>query len=316
MGVVTRVIAPARLHWGLYDLGRATSRTFGGLGVMIRGPATIVEAQVAEDVAVESDSPTLAVPQLQEVIWEARDRLRIRSGVYIRVRQGPPEHIGLGSKTSLVLASLAAATECWQVDPDREWLAAISRRGGTSGIGINGFFDGGLISDAGHSGHLPLMPSSRQSPSGPPPVVVRQVVPADWIFTLFLPPGKRIAGDAEANFFRRETPIDESDVHRAIAIAYQEVVPAVIEKDLNQLGQALERFQSIGFKAREIDAQSPETRACISALKDRAPCVGLSSMGPLVFTISSSPLGDTGAASAWKIGETTVASSGFEVEHD
>ena len=110
---------------------------------------------------------------------------------------------------------------------------------------------------------------------------------------MFLPHGLQIFGDDEVAFFRRVTPIPEIEVYEQIALAYHVLIPAIIEDDLDEFGAGLDRLSAIGLKGREISNQPETVRRAISALRKYAPCVGMSSMGPLVFAISRQPLSDS-----------------------
>ena len=50
-----RVEAPARLHWGMFDISGYLGRRFGGLGVAITRPAVILEATASDEVTAEGD---------------------------------------------------------------------------------------------------------------------------------------------------------------------------------------------------------------------------------------------------------------------
>jgi beta-ribofuranosylaminobenzene 5'-phosphate synthase len=317
MNVRTIVNAPARLHLGLFDLGHATRRSFGGVGFMIDEPRAVVEAIKSDNTRVYSDYLSLETTRgLQGRVEDLRRQLGT-GPVAIFVRRGPPEHIGLGSKTCLTLACLTAASTIWDRQLSYEQLQRASGRGGASGIGVTGFFTGGFVIDAGHKGKRSLLPSARHHPTGVPPAVVSIAAPGNWLVTLFMPSGKRVSGEAEVEFFRQATPIPRSEILEQMMLAYHELAPAVMENDIYAFGAAMAEFIGLGFKAREISNQSPGVSKLIADLSRISPCVGMSSMGPLVFTVSDGPL--AGIASidptVTILGVTRIASSGFQVSH-
>lgn len=289
MTVEVSVDAPSRLHLGLFDLGHVTARTFGGMGIMVREPRTRVEASRADLVSVDASGVSESTRRFLEHKVSQLGAHLGASGVAIRVREAPPEHVGLGSKTSLVLATLTAAASAWKRACSRDRLLALSGRGGTSGIGINGFFSGGLLVDAGHAGRVPLVPSSARVPSATPPVVLHRHLPPDWHITLVL--DRREVGRSgadETKFFRESTPIPAQEVWKAVTIAYHEAIPALDAGDISAFGNALRDLSTVGFKRREIDGQSVSTRSLLSVLQEATPCAGMSSMGPLLYVISDS----------------------------
>src|SRR5207245_5867146 len=107
--------------------------------------------------------------------------------VQLRIESCAPQHVGFGTKTSLVLASLTAAAELSGIQLEPHALQLASRRGGTSGVGVNGYFCGGLVADGGHKKGAPLLPSSAQAPSEIPPILARIAFPDEWRIGLLLP---------------------------------------------------------------------------------------------------------------------------------
>ena len=170
----------------------------------------------------------------------------------IRIKFHGQEHVGLGSKTAVSLATLTAASAARSVRVSNRELQRLCGRGGGSGVGIHGFFVGGFLADAGHKGRLPLLPSAQQAPTSAPTLILRIGGPDGWCISLFLPQGVRMSGDEETNFFRRVTPVPKSEIFAQIGLAYQTIVPAIIEDDLEQFGAALASFSTIGLKGRDI----------------------------------------------------------------
>jgi beta-ribofuranosylaminobenzene 5'-phosphate synthase len=199
----------------------------------------------------------------------------------------PPQHVGLGTKTALILAAVMAANVELELKLDAATLQSLSGRGGTSGIGIHGFFTGGFLVDAGHpqAAITSLSPSSSRRANSVPMLVLRLPIPLNWRFHLVLPPGTVLEGSAEAEFFANNTPISEGDAHEAISLAYHGLMPAVREADLKKLQLILGRIHKIGFKASELAAQTPQVRDVYHRLLQTSMPVGLSSLGPLLYVV-------------------------------
>jgi beta-ribofuranosylaminobenzene 5'-phosphate synthase len=316
MSDTVTVVAPGRLHMGLFDLGEATSRTFGGLGIMIEEPNITVSGE--EQAATTVDGGRIS-PRTRATVRTRIETLRKLNGappVGIHIQSCPPEHVGLGTKTALILASLKAAAECWGIRPSPQELQLPSSRGGTSGIGVSGFFTGGFLIDAGHLGKRPLVPSSAQNSLTIPPITVRLNFPTEWEITLLLPQGERLSGEREREFFERSTPTPPDEIYRQIAIAYHELTPAVAENNLDEFGKSLAKFISLGFKSREIRNQSPNVRQLLQTLSEQVPCVGMSSMGPLIYCITDGPMSDVALppTDVQVIGKTKANNHGFRVK--
>lgn len=247
---------------------------------------------------------------LHQVLSDFIDQFRTEP-IEIEFQAAPPEHVGLGSKTALTLSMLTASARLTNAKVGREALQILSRRGGTSGVGVHGFFTGGLVVDAGHRGSRPLLPSSRQRPERPPTMTLAIRPKRRWVVSL--PMGRRMSGQEEADFFARITPLPAGETLEQIVLAHQGLVPAFIESDLEEFGHLLDAFSTRGLKAREISNQGVQVAECMTALRAIAPCVGMSSMGPLVFAISHSELPATAQLPEGTVflGRTVIADRGW-----
>jgi beta-ribofuranosylaminobenzene 5'-phosphate synthase len=217
----------------------------------------------------------------------------------------------------MTMAALMASARVTGRKLSPEALQKLSARGGASGIGIHGFFQGGFVVDAGKLGAHPFLPSSAQQTTVLPTLNRAAQAPEGWIVTLVLPPGIRRSGIPESNFFQQATPIPKLEVIQQIAIVYHELLPAVLEDNLETFGAALDRFAMLGFKAREIQAQEPTVMEVMTMLRGIAPCVGMSSMGPLVFALSRVPIISripTLPAGTIIMGQSAIATEGFRVQ--
>src|SRR5688572_3903912 len=102
MSAVT-VVAPSRLHFGLYGFGRSAVRQFGGIGAMIASPSIQLSATAADEYQI--DGPLADRVHSFAARWmawycEAGELPRAR----FEVLAAPPEHSGLGVGTQLGLS--------------------------------------------------------------------------------------------------------------------------------------------------------------------------------------------------------------------
>jgi len=319
---VTVVRGYPRLHFGLADLGRATARAYGGSGVSLDGLSVDVEARISRRHSLigfdrlsdrAKDEVSAAVRRLEaELPGEPAFQLTLLSDLR--------EHVGLGSKTALVLAALQASVLAAGATVNRRRLQMLSHRGGASGVGVHAFFLGGLVVDAGHPQRdvEQLVPSAARAPADVPRLIGRFDFPEDWRIRLALPAGARLSGRSEIEFFERATPIPSSEVFETIAILHHGILPAVVEADFEALHKSLTALQLCGFKGREVAAQPPAVRALLERCQAIGPA-GLSSLGPLVFAVVGSraqeeALDDIVAQSdAADLGTWSVRDRGFEV---
>ncbi len=142
------VVAPCRLHFGLLSFGHSSRRQFGGVGVMVDGPAVRLSVTAAE--RFETTGPLADRARQFACCWAEHagfpagpsSALACR----IEIQSAAPEHSGLGIGTQLAL-SVAAALTAWfdrAPLPPAE-LAQSVGRGQRSAVGTYGFATGGLI---------------------------------------------------------------------------------------------------------------------------------------------------------------------------
>jgi beta-ribofuranosylaminobenzene 5'-phosphate synthase len=281
------VIAGARIHISLADMGFASARAFGGVGFMIDRPKIRIHLQFSRSLewhgfeALDETAQQECRSLGQGIVAKAE------TGAIIRLHEHTPQHVGLGSKTALRLSLIAGLHALLGIEADRALQQQLSGRGGGSGIGIHGFFEGGVLWDVGHpSGNVEtLLPSNASSPHGIPPLMLRCPFQDCWRIGLCLSEGTPICGMEERAFFERETPVDASDALRAMAALYHGVLPAFRLADLNALRSALAALNAVGFKAREIAFRGEPVKSLVGALLDRGYAASMSSMGPLVYAI-------------------------------
>ncbi len=278
------VEAPARLHFGLFQMSDAYARGYMGAGAAVRGPRWRISLEASAD---HRDWLEGVPYELQAFTRDVLARLRSTAPVppvTVEVEQDIPLHVGLGSKTSFGSALLAAAVALVPHHP-RPWHyhRGLLARGGASGAGINTAVSGGFVLDAGHllvSGDG-LLPSSARAPDQPPVAIAR------WAgglprFLLIRPLGhKGLSGAAELAFFRRELPLSKRTVDEVAGLVLYRLLPALSTQDADGLISALQDLQGTGFKELEWALQ-PEAVHQIRhyALTHGARAVALSSMGP------------------------------------
>lgn len=284
------VEAFGRVHIGLIDLGRATPRAYGGCGFAVHSTVARVTARPASSPCV------IGAEHLDE---RGRQDVEVMLGrlarhvgetidAEFRIDGWLPQHVGLGTKTALLLALLDSANRALELSLSPSELQSVSGRGGTSGIGIHTYFRGGVAVDAGHpQERVPqLRPSGERLAPAVPPLITWIPFPDGWRVTLVLAPGPRIAGEDEVAFFRGAAPIPPEEALRTLALVHHGVTPAVIGEDLEHLASALMNLHRVGFKARELAHQSRTVVQTLAACWAQGLAAGLSSMGPTIYVIT------------------------------
>lgn len=273
------ITTPSRLHFGLLDMNGSIGRVDGGIGVSLEKPS--FHARI-------SASESWEYPKyMKEIVEKARVGLKLKKKYKIEVYERIPPHVGLGSMTQMSLGVAYSTLKFENMKIDVKKLAEIMGRGGTSGIGTYAFIGGGFILDGGHSRKVKndFLPS-HFSKVPPPPLLFRASFPRRWVFLLVIPPLKKTYGKKEKRIFKNVCPISKREVEETCRIVLMKILPGIVEKNINDVGEGLTMIQKIGFKRIEnklLGKKNDELQKIL--LKCDAYGVGLSSFGPTVYSL-------------------------------
>jgi beta-ribofuranosylaminobenzene 5'-phosphate synthase len=273
-----RVEAPARLHMGMLDASGEGARRFGGLGVAVRRPALVVEASPSDELTAEGPDAERALA-VAERFRDARGRT---PAARVRVFETIPAHVGLGSGTKLALAVTTALSALAGGSLDPAAMARTAGRGGRSAVGLWTFAAGGLVVEGGR----------RRGSDEPAPLLMRHAMPDEWRCVLAIPgaqPG--LSGGAEAAAFAKVRPDPERSalISQLVLTA---LLPALVERDLEEFGAALSRVQRLvgdAFAPVQSGTFHPQAAPLVDALlRLGAAGAGQSSWGPAVYGVVGS----------------------------
>jgi beta-ribofuranosylaminobenzene 5'-phosphate synthase len=281
------IVAKPRIHMTLADMGSVSPRSFGGVGFSIDRPCTKLRVTSASFNSLVGfhcldDRTRLAVDVLIGRIAESLPELAYK----VELLDSPPQHVGFGSQTSLLLAITTAIQSISNASWTRRRIQTLSGRGGASGVGIHAFFEGGVIWDGGHprSGKG-LMASGTGPPKELPPLMLRFEFPARWNVVLVVPDGKSISGTVEQQFFADNTPIPEDETYKTLATIYHGLLPAFRTANYMEMARALKELHTFGFKGRELEALHPNVQDAVRQLHALGFAAGVSSFGPLIYIL-------------------------------
>jgi beta-ribofuranosylaminobenzene 5'-phosphate synthase len=279
---------PARLHFGLIDMNGEIGRIDGGVGLALESPHTTIEAEQADGIHVECDCEPGIVDKLASTAKNLCARFDL-PGARVRVLERPLPHLGLGSATQTLVGAGLAVSRLYGLNPTIAELGKLAGRGGTSGIGNEAIRSGGFILDGGHHFRRGNNSKHEYSPSGStlgmdlPPVLARHDFP-DWDVLVAVPLAEGASGLREVTLFKVVCPVPIDEVRRMCHIILMQMLPAVIERDLEAFGCAMQSFQKLGFKVFELRAQTKLPKDCMQFLTDNGGVgVGMSSWGPAVY---------------------------------
>ncbi len=278
------VVSPSRLHLTLIDLNAEIGRVDGGVGITLESPSLEISASEADTVEVVGSS-LLAGRMLKA----AKAVLPEGKGIRILIKRDLPDHVGLGSGTQAALSVAAAINEIYGLGKSVRELAVAVGRGGTSGIGVAAFENGGFIVDGGHKfKEKGAFSPSAASKMPPGPVLFRRAFP-DWNIVLAIPNTKGVHDAEEVDIFKKVCPIPLAEVQEISHVILMQMLPALIEEDIESFGRAVNHFQTAGFKKREVELQPKPVLDAMRYMQDNgASGSGVSSFGPVVYGIVGS----------------------------
>jgi len=157
-------------------------------------------------------------------------------------------------------------------------------RGGTSGIGVAGFETGGFNVDGGHrfSRKGSFSPSSA-SQAPPAPIIFREDFP-NWHIVLALPDTQGAHDSTEVDIFNEKCPIPLCEVQEVSHVVLMQMLPAIVEKDIESFGESIDHIQTVGFKKEEVSLQSLEVQSLITFMRNAGTFgAGMSSFGPAIY---------------------------------
>lgn len=278
-----------RIHLGLLSMHHSAPRLNGGIGFAVEGPCAQIDATPAVHLTVRDErqypmtAPELA--QLQCALEGFLAAHRLERAAMVRIGGDMLTHVGLGSATAIRLGAIEALATLNGYRVGREELIAASGRGGTSGIGINSYFDGGLICDLGRRNEgQSILPSSRASTSRLPLALPSLALP-DWPMLLCIPRAiMPKTQEEETAFFLRTAPLAETSSFEASYVALFAIYASAAEADYAGFCRGIERMQQTAWKCAErAEYGAALARIGAALLEAGTDCAGMSSLGPLLF---------------------------------
>ncbi|MGI5992055.1 MAG: beta-ribofuranosylaminobenzene 5'-phosphate synthase [Methanosarcina sp.] len=275
-----KITAPCRLHLTLIDMNGEIGRVDGGAGLTLSSPNIRITAEEAQGISIEGlqDFADRMKRAAESLLPEGK-------GIRINVQEVYPAHVGFGSGTQSSLAAAAAVNELYGLGKSVRELAIAVKRGGTSGIGVTAFEKGGFIVDGGHrfkdkGGFMP----SAACPVPPGPVLFREDFP-EWDMVVAIPNEKGMHDQEEIDTFKKFCPLPIEEVREISHVVLMQMMPAVIEEDIESFGAAVNHVQIVGFNKRENLIWPQFVKDIASFMRSQSYGAGVSSFGPVVYSL-------------------------------
>ncbi len=281
---------PLRIHLNLHAMHKCKFRKNGGIGFAVNHDLKLVAERSATSQIHYKGKCTdkSKVESLIQKLEFIKSELKLAFSANISISGNLYFHRGLGLGTALTLASIECLLIINECSYSEEDVCKLSNRGGTSGIGINTYFSGGVILDGGvRANNSPHQPSSFTIPDNKPIPICRHEIP-DWNIT-FAIPGDGVAtnGLNEKKFFEENTPISKREAYEATYISLMAIMPSFIENDAQTLCTSLLTLRKTKWKQLEIELSNEGTRKLLKTGDRLDIATGMSSMGPGVFYITN-----------------------------
>jgi beta-RFAP synthase len=280
--VTVFVEAPARLHFGMLDLGGSLGRRYGGVGAGLNTPSVSVSATPSKALRVTGESG--AIDAATQAARRFLGRYAPDCGAEVTVHRTLPAHRGLGSGTQLALSTARALAELYQIPVPVADLAQVVGRAKRSAIGTYVFGLGGCVLEGGRR-------TDTDDPR-PAPLVSRLPIPPRWRCVLAVPAARPgVSGDDEARAFATLPPPPERDAERVAHLVLMGLWPALADAEFDAFGANLSELQRINgrwFAAAQggTFAPGPSTELIAALTAWGATGVGQSSWGPAVYALA------------------------------
>jgi beta-ribofuranosylaminobenzene 5'-phosphate synthase len=287
-----KIVAPNRLHICLLAMDRNLYRKNGGAGFAVDFNNLDMEFERAEFFRVIDPGHLLGedrCAKLLNILESAKNERAFKNCIEIHVVSAPKAHLGLGSGTSLMLASIEALFLLNNENPRAHDIVDLSGRGGTSGVGINTYFHGGFVCDIGRKIDSICHAPSSVVPSGfKKPLTLLSTKMPDWNFGVCIVNDIQLTtAEEEVKFFDSTCPISKSDVEETLYHVLFGTVGGVLELDCSAFSSSINAIQKTKWKSSEIDLYGDRFRKVIELLTGKCNCVGMSSLGPILYFISN-----------------------------
>ena len=279
MSRTVQVVAPSRLHFGMFSFGRAEERQFGGVGVMIERPGLQLVLTASD--RFEAHGPLAdRVEEFARRVSAAWSLAEL-PGCRIEVTSAPPQHVGLGVGTQLGLSVAAGLNTL--LDRTALEIVELARsvgRGQRSAVGTHGFARGGMVVEAGKVTDVEISPQTG-----------RALLPAEWRFVLVRAPAEiGLYGNDESQAFAALPPVPAETTDALCRLALLHLLPEAEAARFDKFSESLFRYGRLAgecFAAKQGGPfASPRLAGLVETIRGLGiRGVGQSSWGPTVFAL-------------------------------
>ncbi|WP_413786059.1 beta-ribofuranosylaminobenzene 5'-phosphate synthase family protein (plasmid) [Agrobacterium sp. rho-13.3] len=284
---------PARVHGTLIGLSADGYRINGGVGWAVDHPSLVVKVRPATECRIvdlracplgEEENRNLVI-----FLSKTAADTKLTRGFRVELAGELPAHKGLGGGTAVRLAILEALFLLNDRPYTPEQLINLSRRGGTSGVGIRTYFQGGFHLDLGHKTNEPARPSNQWVKPHSPLSLFAAEMPA-WQIGIFVPSWiPSVTHAMERRLFSEKLPITSIEVWETLYHATYGLAASISEVDATTFCTAVDALQATAWKRAEWQLHGAPLEDATRILRlAGAEGIGLTSIGPSLYFYAES----------------------------
>ncbi len=283
-----------RIHINLLDMSSNGYRMNGGIGFFINKPYLIVNIEPNLTLQIEDQRSLVQHQELpQDTLkkWLKQHILEhhLKHSFKVSIHGEAPSHTGFGVSTAIRMACVEGIYLLHKQQVSENQVIHQSCRGGTSGIGVHGYFTGGLVFDLGHEQNKEeFLPSRSREHSFHLPLLLKSVPMPNWEVGILIPhhiPTKTNA--EEKSFFKKTCPIIKEQVYESVYHSLFGIFASVETKNKSNFCKAINTIQTQTWKQAERNLYPELTHIEEKLYEFGADAVGMSSLGPMLYFFSS-----------------------------
>lgn len=285
-----RVTSFPRVHITLIGMNSDGYRINGSVGFSISTPKINIDFEESSNLEIIDKREIKFTEQekirLSQILTEAINKLSLKKEIRYTIKSNALPHCGLGTNTAIYLSCIEALFVLNEIEYSQNDIIAYSKRGGTSGVGVNTYFEGGFIFDVGIKNNEQLLnPSSIADRNGKIPLVMHKCKLPDWGIGICIPRYiQNKSEQEEVEFFKVHCPINKTSIESILYEAVYGITSSMIENDYDVFCKSVNAIQSTQWKYLERSLYGEELIELKQKIKSLgADCVGMSSLGPTLF---------------------------------
>ncbi len=286
------ITAFPRLHLSLIAMNRSGYRINGGIGLSIQDPKIEVKVTENDLFTVKDERSTIFPLPLSERLKMSIDNAvnvkKFKKNIAVELTGSMLSNSGFGSGTIIRLACMEALHIVNQCPFTNDQLIELSGRGGTSGIGIRTYFQGGFVFDIGHKEIHEILPSSSKESIKKQSLIIDSGQAPDWEIGICIPKDlKPLTEKEEIDFFTKSIPISDVQVNMTLYHVIYGVLASLKENDIETFSKSVKEIQKCRWKQLERDIYGNKLLEYEDVLyRSGASAVGMSSLGPSLYFVS------------------------------